>query len=75
MAVATLWLLSVSGAAESTVPVSTLPPLPAQLAPLPRQHQATRLRLVSVCRQGGNAILVALLTHHRLPLGRFVPEL
>ena len=74
VAVATLWLLSVGGAAEATIPVGTLPPLPAQLTPLPRQRQATQLRLVSVFRQGWNAILVALLTHQRLPLGRFAPE-
>jgi hypothetical protein len=54
--------------------VSTLPPLPAQLAPLPRQRSAPRLRLVSVFRQGWHPILVALLTRQRLPLGRFVPE-
>jgi hypothetical protein len=74
VAVATLWLLSVGGAADATIPVGTLPPLPAQFAPLPRQRLATRLRLVSVFRRGWNTILVALLTHQRLPLGRFVPE-
>jgi hypothetical protein len=74
VAVATLWLLSVGGAAEAMIPVSTLLPLPAQLLPLPGQRQATQLRLVSVFRQGWNAILIALLTHHHLPIGRFVPE-
>ncbi len=72
VAVATLWLLSVGGEAEGTVPVGTLPALPANL-PLP-QRQATRLRLVSVFRQGWQSILVALLHHRRLPTGRFVPE-
>ena len=74
VAVATLWLLSVGGEAEETVPVSTVLPLPAEglLASQPRR--ATQLRLVSVFRQGWIAILVALLNHHRLPLGRFVPE-
>ncbi len=73
VAVATLWLLSVGGAAEETVPVGTLPTLPAN-PPLPRQRQATRLRLVSIFRQGWQYILVALLHHRRLPIGRFVPE-
>jgi Transposase DDE domain len=73
VAVATLWLLSVGGEAEDTIPVGTLPALPATL-PLPRQRQATRLRLVSVFRQGWQSILVALLHHRRLPFGRFVPE-
>ena len=74
VAVATLWLLSVGGAAEDRVPVGTLPLLPANFLSLPRQRQATRLRLVSVFRQGWLAILVALLNHQRLPIGRFIPE-
>ena len=74
VAVATLWLLSVGGAAEDRVPVGTLPMLPANFLSLPRQRQATRLRLVSVFRQGWLAILVALLNHQRLPIGRFIPE-
>jgi hypothetical protein len=74
VAVATLWLLSVGGLAEETIPASTLLPLPAAVGPLRRQRRATRLRLVSVFRQGWMAILVALLPHRRLPTGRFVPE-
>jgi hypothetical protein len=74
VAVATLWLLSVGGAAEETVPVSTLLPLPADGFPTLRPRRATRLRLVSVFRQGWITILVALLNQRRLPLGRFVPE-
>jgi DDE family transposase len=74
VAVATLWLLSVGGMAEETVPVSTLLPLPADGLPMSRPRRATQLRLVSVFRQGWITILVALLNHHRLPLGRFVPE-
>jgi hypothetical protein len=74
VAVATSWLLSVGGEAEETIPVGTLPLLPANFLSSPRQRQATRLRLVSVFRQGWVAILVALLNHQRLPIGRFVPE-
>jgi len=74
VAVATLWLLSVGGMAEETVPVGTLLPLPADSLPVARPRRATQLRLVSVFRQGWIAILVALLNHRRLPLGRFVPE-
>jgi len=74
VAVATLWLLSVGGMAEETIPVSTLLPLPADGLPPSRPRRATQLRLVSVFRQGWITILVALLNHHRLPLGRFVPE-
>ena len=74
VAVATLWLLSVGGMAEDTVPESTLLPL-ADADCLPsRSRRATQLRLVSVFRQGWITILVALLNQRRLPLGRFVPE-
>jgi hypothetical protein len=74
VAVATLWLLSVGGMAEDTLPVSTLLPL-ADADCLPsRSRRATQLRLVSVFRQGWLTILVALLNQRRLPQGRFVPE-
>ncbi len=74
VAVATLWLLRVGGEAADTIPVGTLPTLPPQLLPSPRQHRAPRVRLVSVFRQGWNLLLVALLQGRRLPPGRFVPE-
>jgi hypothetical protein len=74
VAVATLWLLSVGGEADETIPADTLLPLPThELSPC-RQRQATRLPLVSVFRQGWLAIMVALLNQRRLPTGRFVPE-
>ena len=74
VAVATLWLLSVGGMAEDTLPVSTLLPLAAEDGPASRPRPATQLRLVSIFRQGWITILVALLNHPRLPRGRFVPE-
>jgi hypothetical protein len=74
VAVATLWLLSVGGAADATIPAETVLPLPGDGFSPHRQRRATRLRLVSVFRQGWMLILVALLNHRRLPLGRFVPE-
>jgi hypothetical protein len=74
VAVATLWLLSVGGEAEATIPASTVPDVTA-LVPEPlRTRRATGLRLVSVFRRGWNLILVALLDHTPLPMGRFVPE-
>jgi len=74
VAVATLWLLSVGGLAEDTLPESTLLPL-ADADCLPsRSRRATQLRLVSVFRQGWITILVALLNQRRLPPSRFVPE-
>jgi hypothetical protein len=74
VAVATLWLLSVGGMAEEEIPVGTVLPLPADGLPASQPRPATQLRLVSVFRQGWIAIRVALLNHHLLPLGRFVPE-
>jgi Transposase DDE domain len=74
VAVATLWLLSVGGLAEDTLPESTLLPLGDGDCPLARSRRATQLRLVSIFRQGWITILVALLNHRRLPQGRFVPE-
>jgi hypothetical protein len=74
VAVATLWLLSVGGEADATIPASTVLDVTA-LVPQPvRTRRATRLRLVSVFRRGWTLILVALLDHAPLPLGRFVPE-
>jgi len=74
VAVATLWLLSVGGAAEETIPVSTLLPLALAACPPSRPQRATQLRLVSIFRHGWITILVALLNQRHLPLGRFVPE-
>jgi Transposase DDE domain len=74
VAVATLWLLSVGGEAEATLPASTIPDVTA-LVPQPlRTRRATRLRLVSVFRRGWSLLLVALLNQAPLPMGRFVPE-
>jgi hypothetical protein len=74
VAVATLWLLSVGGEADATIPASTVPDVTALVPQQPRTRRATRLRLVSVFRRGWTLILVALLDHAPLPLGRFVPE-
>jgi len=74
VAVATLWLLSVGGAADETIPVSTLLDVTGWCPERPRTRRATRLRLVSVFRQGWVQLLVALLRQAPLPEGRFVPE-
>ena len=74
VAVATLWLLSVGGEADETIPADTLLPLPTHALSPCLHRQATRLRFVSVFRQGWLAIRVALLNYRRLPTGRFVPE-
>jgi len=74
VAVATLWLLSVGGEADATIPPSTLPDVGMALNHQHRQRQATRLRLVSSFRRGWVIILTALLNQRALPLGHFLPE-
>jgi len=74
VAVATLWLLSVGGAAEETIPESTVPDITGVAPRTPRTRRATRLRLVSVFRRGWSLILVALLDQAPLPMGCFLPE-
>src|SRR5437899_1607428 len=59
VAVATLWLLSVGGAADETIPASTLLDVTALVPQQPRPRRATRLRLVRVFRRGWILILVA----------------
>jgi hypothetical protein len=74
VAVATLWLLSVGGVAEDDIPESTLLDVTALCPGRPRTRRATRLRLVSVFRQGWVALLVALLRQAPLPQGALVTE-
>jgi hypothetical protein len=74
VAVATLWLLRVGGATDVTIPASTLLDVTGLCPAPPRSRRATRLRLVSVFRQGWVELLVALLRQEPLPQGRFVPE-
>jgi hypothetical protein len=74
VAVATLWLLSVGGETEETIPASTVPDVTALVPTQPRMRRATRLRLVRIFRRGWHLLLVALLAQAPLPLGRFVPE-
>jgi hypothetical protein len=74
VAVATLWLLSVGGMAEETIPESTLLPLATDDSPASRSRRATQLRLVSIFRRGWITILMALINQQRLPRGRFIPE-
>lgn len=74
VAVATLWLLSVGGEADETIPTSTVLDVTAMVPQPARTRRATRLRVVSVVRRGWTLLLVAWLDQAPLPLGRFVPE-
>jgi len=72
ISVATLWLLSVGGQADETIPQSTCFAITETLA----QHQSNKSQLpsVSLFRRGWATILVALLRNEPLPDGRFIPE-
>ncbi len=74
MAVAMLWVVSVGGAAEATLPASSLETLPEQHTARRWATPRARPRLLSCFRRGMLTILAALLTGKPLPLGRFLPE-
>jgi hypothetical protein len=84
VSVATLWLLSVGGEAEATADESTtvfpdivdcLGQSTGAIGVRPRtQRKASKLRLVSIFRRGWVTLLVSLIRHEPLPLGRFIPE-
>src|SRR5947209_891522 len=74
IAVATLWVLSVGGQADATLPVSGLEALPATHVARRTATQRSRPRLQSCFAQGLQLIFVALLKAEPLPLGQFIPE-
>src|SRR5919204_585473 len=76
IAVATLWVVSVGGEADATLPASSLEELPAPHVARQRERpqRRSRPRLLSCFRRGVLGILVALITGQDLPLGRFRPE-
>jgi hypothetical protein len=77
VAVATLWLVSVGGAADANVLCETLPSVQEVVGSRYREarQRSQRWRLVSVFRLGWVILLLALLQQDRLPVGRFVPEI
>ena len=74
IAVATLWLVSVGGAADADDTDARLADLASLLPTTRRTRRATRLRLVGIFRRGWMLILVAILRHAPLPLDAFFPE-
>jgi hypothetical protein len=74
IAVATLWLVSVGGAADAADTAPLLDTLDLALPATRRSRRATRLRLVAVFRRGWMLILVAFLRRSPLPLASFFPE-
>ena len=70
IAVATLWLVQVGGADESAEPAEV-----PELSLLGvDESRRPRWRMVSVFARGWVVIVVTLLNHGRLPLGRLLPE-
>ena len=74
IAVATLWVVSVGGEADATLPCSTLEELPELHIARRSATKRSRPRLRSCFAQGMQLILVSLLQSQPLPLGRFIPE-
>jgi hypothetical protein len=74
IAVATLWVVSVGGEADASLPVSSLEALPELHVARRRGTRRARARLLSCFRRGVLVILAALLKGEPVPLGRFVPE-
>jgi hypothetical protein len=73
IAVATLWVVSVGGAADASLPASGLDALPA-LHVARRTARHSQPRLLSCFRRGLLQILVALIGGQPFPVGHFVPE-
>ncbi len=72
VAVATLWMVRVGGA-EDAIEEAALPDL-AALLDIEEQPRVRQWRLVSVFARGWVEIVVALINHWPLPLGRMVPQ-
>jgi hypothetical protein len=74
IAVATLWVVSVGGEAEATLPACSLEELPVMHVARRRVRRATRPRLLRCFRRGVLTILAALIAGDPLPLGHFLPQ-
>jgi hypothetical protein len=74
LAVATVWLVRVGGAAEDADPCGALPELRLFRGAEADRPRVRRWRLASVFRRGWVGIVTALLAQRRAPLGRWLPE-
>jgi len=74
IAVATLWVVSVGGEADATLPVSSLAELPETHIARRRSSKKSRPRLLSCFRRGWIVLISKLIGGLSMPLGRFYPE-
>jgi len=74
IAVATLWVVSVGGAADADLPASSFDALPETHIARRRASGRLRPRLLSCFVRGIVIIVTSLIKHQGLPLGRFIDE-
>ncbi len=77
ISVATIWVLSVGGQADASIPEDTLPDMVSDQSVTLTAYQpkASKPRRVSIFRRGWILILVSLIRHRPLSFGSFMPEL
>lgn len=74
LAVATLWVVSVGGEEDASLPASSLALLPPSHIARRTKRHLFQPRLLSCFSRGLFAILAALIAHHPIPFGVFIPE-
>jgi hypothetical protein len=74
VAVATLWVVSIGGVVDATIPEGTLPDVTGLCPASRRPRRAPQGRLVRVLRRGWLTLRGALLRHAPLPASRLLPE-
>ena len=74
IAIATLWVLSVGGEAEASLPASSLDALPENHIARSHPHRNSQPRLLSCFHRGLMTIITTLITQRPLPFGRIIPE-
>lgn len=74
IAIATLWVLSVGGQADATLPASSLQSLPQTHIARRRATKKTSLRLLSCFQRGILMIITSLIAQRQLPVALFLPE-
>lgn len=74
LSVATLWVVSVGGEADATLPESNLAALPLTHIALKTASRTPRCRTISCFARGIIIVLSTLINQHPISLGSFLPE-